>query len=98
MRRRAFRIRRWLALAVALSAFVIVSGAQARLYGGEDQGRASGGSGRIVITKSAPTVSTGSGIDWGYAMAGVGVGLVVAISGVGLVQLGRNRRRLATLL
>jgi hypothetical protein len=97
MRRKAFRIRRWLVLAVAVSALVLASGAQARVYGGEDQGRTSGGYDGLVNTKSAPAV-TGAGFDWGYAMVGVGVGLVAAISAVGFVQLGRNRRRLATLL
>ena len=98
MRRKAFRIRRWLVLAVAVSALALASGAQAALYGGEDQGRASGGYDGLVNTKSAPVASTGTGFDWGYAMVGVGAGLVITISGVGLVQLGRNRRRLATLL
>ena len=98
MRRRVFRIRRWLVLAIAISALVLASGPQARVYGGEDQGRASGGYDGLVSTKGAQDVSTGAGFDWGYAMVGVGAGLVLAISGLGLLQVGRNRRRLATLL
>ena len=97
MRRKAFRIRRWLLLAVAISALALASGAQGRVYGGEDQGRASGGYGGLV-TKSTQVTSAGPGFDWGFAMVGVGAALVIAISGVGLVQVGRNRRRLATLL
>jgi hypothetical protein len=98
MRRRAFRIRRWLLLAVAVSALAISSTAQARFYSGEDQGRVSGGNAVVVSTKSAPVAGPGAGFDWGYALVGVGTVLLVGITGVGLVQLGRNRRRLATLL
>ena len=97
MRRKAFRIRRWLVLAVAISALALASGAQGRVYSGEDQGRASGGYGGLV-SKSTQVTNAGPGFDWGYAMVGVGVALVIAVSSVGLVQLGRNRRRLATLL
>src|SRR5262249_577133 len=78
MRRRPFRVRRWLVLAAAVSALVFASGAQARYYAGEDG---------VTGVKSAPVATKGAGFDWGYAMVGVGAGLVIAIVGVGLLQL-----------
>jgi hypothetical protein len=99
VRRRVLRIRKWLVLAVALLALATATSAQAQLYGGDGQGRASGGTSDFVRMKSAPVARTAAAFDWGYVMAGAGaVGLVVAISGVALLQVGRNRRRLATLL
>jgi hypothetical protein len=91
MRRKVFRMRRWLALSAVVSvlALVMASGAQA-LRPADDVG--------LVSTKSAPVATTGNGFNWGDAAIGVGVGLGIALSGAGLVQLGRNRRRLATLL
>ena len=98
VRRRVFRIRRWLLLAVAVLALGLASAAPAQVYGGEGQGRVSGGSGDFVRTTGSPVARTADGFDWGYVTMGIGVGLAAAISGLGLVQLGRNRRRLATLL
>jgi hypothetical protein len=76
-------------LSVLAIALVASSGAQARLYAG-DQG--------VAGTRSAPVATTGNGFNWGDAAIGLGVGLGLALSAAGLVQLGRNRRRLATLL
>jgi hypothetical protein len=88
MRRRVFRIRKWLLPAVAVAALAFAPGAHAVLYAGDDG----------IVGAKPLVVTTGGGFDWADAAAGVGVGVGVALGCVGVVQLVRNRRRLATLL
>ncbi len=88
MRRRPFRIRKWLVLAVAVAALGFATSAQAVLYGGEDG----------IVGAKPLVVTTGGGFDWADATVGIGIGLGIALGGIAAVQLTRNRRRLATLL
>lgn len=88
MRRRPFRIRKWLVLAVAVAALGFATSAQAVLYGGEDG----------IVGAKPLVVTTGGGFDWADAAVGIGIGLGIALGGIAAVQLTRNRRRLATLL
>jgi len=91
MKRRHFRIRRWLVLAVALVALALPAASQARLVLYEDGGAA-------PPKQSQPVTVTTGGFQWGDALIGAGVALGIVLSGVVIVQAGRNRRRLATLL
>lgn len=88
MRRRPFRIRKWLVLAVAVAALGFATSAQAVLYGGEDG----------IVGAKPLVVTTSGGFDWADATVGIGIGLGIALGGIAAVQLTRNRRRLATLL
>jgi len=88
MRRRAFRIRKWFVLAVAVAALAFAPGAQAVLYAGDDG----------IVGAKPLVVTTGGGFDWADAAVGVGIGIGIALGCAGVVQLARNRRRLATLL
>lgn len=81
--RRHFRIKLWLALAVAVASLGLASSAQAM--------RVNEGGGAANV--KAPVVVTTGGFDWGDAAIGAGVALAAALTGAGLVQLARNRNR-----
>ena len=85
MKRKRFKIRLGLALATAVTALGVASGAQAM---------------PVYDTGSSPSVpraavATSSGFDWSNVGIGVGAALCVALGGIGTVRLTRSRDRLA---
>jgi hypothetical protein len=91
MRRRHFRIRRWLAVAAALVALSFASSASAMPVFDT-------GGGSATYSQTAPASESSGGFDWADAAIGAGVALGAALSGAGIVRVAGNRRRPAALL
>ena len=87
MRLNHLKTRIWLAIAVAIASLGVVSSASAMLYTGDLNGPA---------TTAPPAAAPGRGFDWGYALVGVGIALLLVVGAFAAVRMTRSRARLAT--
>ena len=93
MRRRQRRIRRWLAVAVALVALSFASSAAAMTVA-----ETGGGTAVYSQTPALTDEPSGGGFNWSDAAIGAGIAFGAAFSAGAVVRVSGGRRRLATLL
>ena len=87
MRLNRLKTRIWLAVAVAIASLGVVSSASAMLYTGDLDG---------PVKTAPPAAAPGGGFEWGYALAGVGIALVLVVGAFAAVRMTKSRARLAT--
>ncbi len=97
MRRRRYRIRKWLVVAAAAGALVIPAAAQARPLSGNEFAYGNGGQQPVLVSPKPPTVTTTGGFDWADAGVGAGIAVAALIGGTAIVLGARHRGRLAAL-